>query len=37
MKRIILILVVALLPIAANTQYIGGARYNDGMPLSLSF
>ena len=29
MKRIILILVVALLPIAANAQYIGGAKYKD--------
>ena len=29
MKRIILILVVALLPVAANAQYIGGAKYND--------
>ena len=29
MKRIILILVVALLPIAANAQYIGGAKYGD--------
>lgn len=29
MKRILLILVVALLPIAANAQYFGGARYND--------
>ena len=29
MKRIILILVVALLPVAANAQYIGGAKYMD--------
>ena len=29
MKRIILILVVALLPVAANAQYIGGAKYKD--------